>query len=80
MFPCSNRKLRFIFVGRLSKLKTRFSIEGPLLLDAGFECTLEVFGEGEEAENLRQLACQLELDEWVIFHGHLDNPRRSRSS
>ena len=52
MFPCRNRKLRFIFVGRLSKLKKPDLVlqATRLLLDAGFECTLEVFGDGEEAE------------------------------
>jgi len=65
---------RLLFVGRLNKQK---GLELLLRAMAAMETrvSLDVVGDGEEAERLRQLAATLEIEDRVTWHGGLVHER-----
>ena len=42
--------------------------------EAGLPVTLHIVGDGPERRNLQALARELEVAEWVVFHGEKSNP------
>ena len=42
--------------------------------EAGLPVTLHIVGDGPERRNLQALARELEVTEWVFFHGEQENP------
>ncbi|MDY9921609.1 MAG: glycosyltransferase family 4 protein [Synergistota bacterium] len=70
--PGNRGKNKFIFVGRLTKIKGLDTvIEALGKLDAK-DWTLEVLGDGPEREKLKERAAALGIGDKIIFHGFSD--------
>ncbi|MGC5223512.1 glycosyltransferase [Micromonospora sp. DT81.3] len=64
---------RIIFVGRLTTEKhIDVLLRAMQKLDASFEATLDVVGDGDQRRALETLARELGLESRVIFHGRTD--------
>ena len=64
---------RFLFVGRLTRLKGLDVALHALSELKNYDWSLDVLGEGPHREELEELSRSLELDERVTFHGNKDN-------
>ncbi|MCC6142849.1 MAG: glycosyltransferase [Candidatus Hydrogenedentes bacterium] len=70
----SSPPLRIIFVGRLVPYKgAEIALEAAAPLLAAGQATLDIIGDGPEAESLRNLAQLRELGSGITFHGWLDH-------
>lgn len=71
-------KVKFVYVGRLEKVKGLDRLIQAFdgindELPFGVEAELHIYGVGGEEQNLKDLADELMVDDWVTFHGHSDN-------
>lgn len=70
----SEKEVRIVFVGRLSKVKNlEFLIRALPHIRTRNPYRLVIVGEGEERENLEALAMHLGVSEQTVFVGHQDN-------
>lgn len=65
----THRHNRFLFVGRLTRLKGLDVALNALSGLQGYEWTLDVVGDGAQREELEALSGSLGLDGRVVFHG-----------
>lgn len=64
---------RFLFVGRLTRLKGLDVALNALSELKNYDWSLDVLGEGPHREELEKLSHNLGLSERVIFHGNMDS-------
>ncbi len=69
-------RFTFICVGQLHPYKNHQLLLHAFAELTDIDCQLLIVGDGEEANNLKQLAQQLKLESKVIFVGYDDNPLR----
>ena len=72
----SNTHFKICVVGVLRKVKGQhIAIQAlSLLHQSGRKACLHLFGKGPDLDKLKTLAEDLDLKEWVIFHGDVANP------
>lgn len=71
----AEQRLRFIFIGRLSKQKqVDHIIEAIRMISQDLEILIDIIGDGEELNRLTQAASTLPKRHQVIFHGANKNP------
>ena len=67
--------VKFIFVGRLAKIKGLHTVIRALSqLKVSAPWRLDVLGDGPQMEELKALAQSLGVGEQIIFHGFMNNP------
>ncbi|MBR1671357.1 MAG: glycosyltransferase, partial [Fretibacterium sp.] len=64
---------RFLFVGRLTRLKGLDTVLRALGLLKGWEWTLDVLGDGSQRTELETLTTELGIKDRVTFHGFRDD-------
>tara|TARA_B100001059_G_C17823771_1_gene580024 strand:+ start:872 stop:2020 length:1149 start_codon:yes stop_codon:yes gene_type:complete len=76
-FNFENRKIKFLFVGRLLKLKSLDKLLiaiNELNKEEKDNILFDIVGEGDEIENLEYLVRTNNLESIVVFHGYIQDP------